>query len=181
METVRGGNVIEFTVYGIPKPAGSKRGFAIRNKAGYTGRVGMMDDSGQAGKDWRGDVKTAALLAVDEFSDGYPGADAWTPFDGPVRLTIHFYMPRPKGHYGTGRNAGRMKSSAPKFHTKKPDSTKLLRSVEDALTGIVYADDSQVVELVVDKQYTNIGRPGAAVKVEAVKNHKIEKNTSGGL
>ena len=36
--------------------------------------------------------------------------------DGPVSVTVDFYLPRPKSHYGTGRNAGALKPSAPAEH-----------------------------------------------------------------
>lgn len=73
--------------------------------------------------------------------------------DGPLRLALTFFRPRPKGHYGTGRNAGVLKDSAPDFPTTKPDGLKLARSVEDALTGVVYLDDALIVEGVQRKRY----------------------------
>ena len=149
---------IEILVLGIPKTAGSKRGFAVKKGGQYTGRVVIMDDSGQAGTDWRGDVKAAALRVVG-------GAPLLT---GAIRLDVSFHLPRPAGHFGTGRNAGRLKKTAPQHHTKKPDRTKLLRSVEDALTKIVWADDSQVVAGECVKEYTNIDRPGVRIQVSEV-------------
>lgn len=72
---------------------------------------------------------------------------------GPLGLIIWFQMLRPKGHYGTGRNAGILKESAPKYPTTKPDLSKCVRAIEDALTGIVWKDDSQVVYLQTGKMY----------------------------
>jgi crossover junction endodeoxyribonuclease RusA len=66
-------------------------------------------------------------------------------------------MPRPKGHYGSGKNELTVKNSAPKYPDKKPDCTKLLRALEDALTGILWIDDSQVVRQVVGKSYADTG------------------------
>ena len=40
---------------------------------------------------------------------------------------MNFRFVRPKSHYGTGRNAKKLKPSAPPHHTQKPDATKLLR------------------------------------------------------
>lgn len=66
------------------------------------------------------------------------GRDLW---HGPVELVVRFYVPRPKSHYG----AKGLRPVAPSYPTVAPDVTKLLRAVEDALKGIVWRDDSQVV------------------------------------
>jgi crossover junction endodeoxyribonuclease RusA len=46
-------------------------------------------------------------------------------------------------------------ASAPRreFPTVKPDSDKLVRALLDALTGIAYEDDAQVVDVIVTKRY----------------------------
>ena len=75
--------------------------------------------------------------------------------DSPLNLEVDFYVPRPKGHFGKRG----LRLSAPAFPTVKPDATKLLRAVEDALTGIVWRDDAQVVEQHVSKLY---GEPARA-------------------
>lgn len=68
---------------------------------------------------------------------------------GPIALTLRFVMPRP--------------TSTPKRSTppaiKRPDVDKLCRAVNDALTGIVWADDSQVVEMVASKRLAETGEP----------------------
>ena len=40
-----------------------------------------------------------------------------------------------------------------KFHTKRPDIDNLAKSVKDALKGIIYHDDSQIVEAHLFKKY----------------------------
>ena len=35
------------------------------------------------------------------------------PFDEPLRVDLYFYMNRPKSHFGTGKNHGTLKKSAP--------------------------------------------------------------------
>jgi Holliday junction resolvase RusA-like endonuclease len=48
-----------------------------------------------------------------------------------------------------------------------PDTTKLVRSTEDALKGICWRDDSQVVYQVASKEYAARGGiPGADIKIE---------------
>lgn len=145
---------ITITVYGIPRPGGSKRGFIIRG-GGRPDRIAMTDASGEKGKDWRGDVKHAALKVT----------KAVTPFpSGPLHLTVTFYMPRLKSHYKANNPEKGMRPDAPVYHTMKPDATKLLRSVEDALTGIVWKDDAQIAYQVVRKVYRE--QSGAEIVVE---------------
>lgn len=139
--------MISFTVIGDPKPAGSKRAF-VNPK---TGRAIVTDDSGKKGKAWRQDVISRA-------TDAYDGP----LLDGPLQVTFTFYRERPKSHYRTGRFSGVLKDSAPAFPTTRPDALKLARSVEDACSGVLYRDDSQIV---VEELRKRFGSP-ARVEVE---------------
>jgi Holliday junction resolvase RusA-like endonuclease len=144
--------MISFRVPGIPQPGGSKRGFVTK-----AGRVAIVEDA-KKNKPWRVSVQGAALAA---HSGG--------PLSGPLALRVVFVMPRPKGHFGSGRNAHVVRASAPRFPASKPDTTKLLRSTEDALSGVLWADDAQIVTQHVTKRYAHVGEgPGAWVEVEEV-------------
>ncbi len=76
-----------------------------------------------------------------------------------MQVSIEFIMPRPKSHFGTGKNAEILKNNAPFFCTSKTtgDVDKLTRSTLDALSvtsgGTVLADDSLVVCLQALKRY----------------------------
>lgn len=134
---------ISITVYGQAAPQGSKR---------HVGN-GVMIESSKKVKPWRTDVKAAATAAI----DALPG---WTPLDGPLSVSMTFAFLRPKGHYGTGRNAGIVKASAPARPATIPDLSKLIRSTEDALTKLVWADDARVVEYRrLGKHYAGTGAP----------------------
>ena len=61
-------------------------------------------------------------------------------FDGPCTLMCNFIFARPK-------------TSRKDFHTVKPDCDNLAKSICDSLNTMVFADDSQVVHLVVSKRY----------------------------
>ena len=74
---------------------------------------------------------------------------------GPIKLKAYFFMPRPKGHYGTGRNAGKLKDSAPEKHITKPDTDNLLKFIKDCLNKHVWKDDSQVYDVHGVKVYSN--------------------------
>lgn len=119
---------IAFTVYGLPAPQGSKR---------HVGN-GVMIESSKKVKPWRQDVKQAALDAITGLPD-------WTPLDGPLIASMIFTFARPKGHYRTGRNAHLLRDTAPARPAVTPDLSKILRSTEDALTGVIWADDARVV------------------------------------
>lgn len=141
---------LAFTVLGKPQPAGSKRAFAIKRDGVPTGRFAVADANPKA-KSWQQEVRAVAARAMDDQRAG-----VWSQFDllaGPLDVTMTFYVARPKGHYGTGRNAGLVKASAPQFPTTRPDALKLARGTEDALTGTVWRDDAQVVDLRVFKRY----------------------------
>lgn len=92
---------------------------------------------------------------------------ATVPIPGPVAVVITFWMPRPRSHYGTGRNAGMLKPSAPAYPDgRKNDIDKLARSTLDGLTmGGAYWDDGQVVRLLVYKEFAADEGPGAQVSV----------------
>ncbi len=142
-------------VPGVPKPHGSKSAFAFRRKDGSLGAA-VTDSSGVAGKAWRAQL---AGVLVEEWS-------MEDLLEGPLVLDLTFFMPRPKGHYGTGRNADKLKPSAPEYHITTPDKTKLTRCVEDALTGTVYRDDKQVIDGWQKKQYAvGYEQPGVMIEI----------------
>lgn len=147
-------HVLSFTAHGTPAPQGSKNTAAQKNKAGeYTGKVNVYESS-KALKPWRQIVAAAARAA------------RGPRIEGPVILTIEFRYPRPKAHYGTGRNAGILKDWAPAYHLTKPDIDKTERGILDALTMAgVYRDDSQVVSVTTWKAYADNGAPGVTVHV----------------
>lgn len=145
------GTTIQFFVAGKPEPRGSKRAFPFKRKTGQLG-VAVSDDNPKS-RDWMASVAQRAMDAM----------SARPPLLGPVTLSLEFVMPRPKGHYGSGKNSSILKPSAPYWHTGKPDRLKLARGVEDALTAIVYADDAQTIAGPITKHYGE--RPGVLIEV----------------
>lgn len=143
---------IAFTVLGLPQPGGSKRAFPFKGKDGRL-HVSVSDANPKA-KSWMLAVAMAARAAIGENAPLLTSA---------LELSVTFTFPRPKGHYGSGRNAGKVKASAPQYHTTRPDRTKLLRALEDALTGVLWKDDAQVVDGPTTKLYGEVA--GAHVRV----------------
>lgn len=140
-------NMIHFFVAGVPKPAGSKTAFV--NKA--TGRA-IVTDACKTSKDWKSLV---AYTAREQYKGEL--------LTGPLCVIMTFYQTRPACHYGSGKNAAVLKPSAPLWPTGKPDVLKLTRAVEDACTGIVWKDDSQIVDERIVKCYGD--KPGVRIKV----------------
>lgn len=141
-------STMTISVTGLPAPQGSKR---------HVGR-GIMIESSKAVAPWREDVRAAALESAN--------AHKWQPADTPTAVTILFYLPRPKGHYGTGRNAGVLRPSAPTFPAVMPDVDKLARATLDALTSAaVIPDDSRIVSLGAWKHYADTRNPGAEITI----------------
>lgn len=141
---------IRFFVLGIPAPGGSKK---------HVGG-GKLIDACKRSAPWKATVAAAAAKAMK--GRGLLCA--------PLRFRFEFVFPRPKCHYGTGRNASKLKPDAPDLHTTKPDTTKLTRSTEDALKGIVWVDDSGVSFQTAWKRYTGPGcpHPGVLITVDEI-------------
>jgi crossover junction endodeoxyribonuclease RusA len=67
---------------------------------------------------------------------------ALVPKSQPLHLLVTFYVERPKG---------------PKYgYPPQGDVDKMVRSLADAMTGIVYEDDSQVVSVHALKTYADV-------------------------
>ena len=72
-------------------------------------------------------------------------------FDGPVMVTIAFTFKKPKSN----------KTNA---HTQRPDLDNCFKLVTDAMNGIVYNDDSQIVWFMGIKQWGESGGIDIEVK-----------------
>lgn len=78
--------------------------------------------------------------------------------EDPIILYVDFYFPRPKSHYGTGKNSKILKPSAPKYHTNKPDIDNLIKFIQDAGNRFFWKDDSQIYLLIAGKYYNQTPR-----------------------
>lgn len=144
--------MISFFVPGVPIPKGSAKAFYVK----ALGRAVVTQDNGDKQKPW---ASMIAVVAQEHFAK---------PIEGPVMISVAFKMPRLKGHFGSGKNAGVVKSTAPVYHTSKPDLDKLLRCIKDALTGIAWKDDSQVsVVAHLSKKYGDA--PGAFIRIDGIR------------
>lgn len=158
-----------FFVAGDPVPKGSKKGFiyvsgplgkamvfrldptVIEERIGssWEAKVIVADDNDGATKKWERTIKGVA-------SGFAPDA----PLTGAVMLSCRFLFARPKSVSVKKRP----------HHTVAPDRDKCLRAVQDALHGIIYANDAQVIEGPTSKRYADgeDERPGVYILVEEV-------------
>jgi crossover junction endodeoxyribonuclease RusA len=137
---------LSFFVPGDPATQGSKKAFYIAK----IGRAIVTEDC-KKNKPWRSDVRNEAEKAM--------MAGEWRLTEKPVMLNLTFQLRRPKGHYG----AKGLKKSAPQWPAKKPDTVKLARAVEDALKGVCWKDDAQIVIESIQKRYND--QPGVLVEI----------------
>ncbi len=120
-------------VAGVPAPQGSKR---------HVGR-GIMVESSKGVGPWR--ERVAGELA------GVLG-EGYEPTRAGVVVNARFVFTRPKSHL---RKSGEPRPSAPRTPATRPDLDKLVRAVLDALTGVAFVDDGQVVAINAGKEYGN--------------------------
>jgi len=131
------GRTVKFDVSSRPVPQGSMRAFVVNNKP-------ILTSTSKGLKDWRRLVMSEAQRHISEH------------FDGPVAITLHFRLPKPK-------SAPKKRRTLP---DKRPDLDKLVRAVLDALTHVIMIDDSQVVALTATKDYGS--PPGVSIQVDEI-------------
>jgi Holliday junction resolvase RusA-like endonuclease len=129
--------LLDVRVHGLPIAQGRPRAFKTPQ-----GHVRVYDPA--TSRDWKRTVVAQVL-------ERKPA----TPAEGPLAMELVFYFPRPK--------------SLPKrirHHTTRPDADNCAKAIKDALRGVIYRDDAQVVRLTISKAYDP--SPGVAIRVEPV-------------
>lgn len=125
---------LSFTVYGVPTPQGSMKAFVPKGS-----RRAYLTTDNKKLKPWRQEVSGTAKVAM----QGEPPANRKIG----VELYLDFFFDRPSS----------VSKKVPD-KTTKPDMDKLLRGIFDALTGIAFEDDSQVVRSGQTKQFGSPAR-----------------------
>jgi crossover junction endodeoxyribonuclease RusA len=140
--------IVTIDVRGLPHPQGSMRTHALPN-----GAVAVRYPP--AVWAWRHQVQAAMVAAA--VGDQITAA---------VEVRLGFDLARPADHFGTGRNAGTLKASAPSWpvNAKSGDIDKLARAILDAATDAgLWHDDCQVASLVAAKRYGPL--PGVKITI----------------
>lgn len=135
--------MIQFTIPGKIEPQARPR-FDSRNKRAYT-----TTKSSQF-KRW-----------VQAHAERHKPRE---PITEPLRLEVTVYMVPPKKYHTKPKQA--LIASGQLLPTTKPDLDNLVKGIKDGITGIIWHDDAQIVELVVRKFYDM--QPRAEVKIEVV-------------
>lgn len=86
------------------------------------------------------------------------------PFEGPCEVIMEIRMAVPLSWSTKKRNQAFDGALLP---TKKPDADNVIKAVFDAINGVVWHDDVQVVQLAATKRYS--ARPGVSVVVRQMK------------
>ena len=121
-------NPIVITVYGVPVAQGRPRFFRRGN------HVGAFDP--KKSRDYKDSIKMQAIEQL-RFNGHIPPL-----CEGALTMQVLAYLPRPK-----------TLSKKVVHHIKRPDADNIAKGCKDALKGVVYKDDSQIVELLVRKSY----------------------------
>lgn len=149
---------VTFEVMGKPEPAGSKR--AVPNSRDWRSRPGVtwkVLDANPKSDRWKDLVAGCARAAMLK--------SGMSMIEGPCWMFLTFTLERPDGHF---RKGGQLSAEGLRneHHTKAPDVLKLTRAVEDALSGIVYKDDSLIISERMSKKYGPV--PGVTITVTRV-------------
>ena len=141
-------NVIEFSVLGLPM-------CQKRHKQWHKGKhTGQVDPSAEAKREF--------LLKVQHHAPN-------RPWDDPVFLEVRFYFPRPQSHYRIVNGRKLLKNFPPCWYgvKRRHDIDNLLKFVMDALNGVFFIDDGQIVAARITKAYTD-NQPGTFVHLKKI-------------
>ncbi len=138
---------IHLFIPGNPVPQGRPRA-CIRGK-----HASVYEDA--KSKDWKKTIAVHARASVTEdFTQNDSGHwNKWKLIDTAIKLNVEFRLLRPK-------SVSVKKRPEP---TTRPDLDNLIKAVKDALNGVLWRDDSQIIELEAKKVYDN--PPGVDITV----------------
>ena len=133
---------ISFTVFGEPVAQGRPR---FSTAGGFVRAVDPAKS-----RDFKHYIRLAAAQHSPE-----------RPLEGPLHLSVRVYRSTPKSFSKKRASEAEIGKIRP---TQKPDGSNYLKLVEDALNGLIWRDDSQIVEAHVSKWYSS--RPRIEIKIQ---------------
>ena len=139
--------VIQFIIPGVLRPLERNRHRIVTKRDGgqfVSNYLPSKSRAEQAG------IKLIAAAAM----QGRP------PITGPVELRVALYVPIPASWSQKKRDAALRHDVLP---TSRPDCTNWLKQIEDGMNKIVYNDDSQITDCLVQKRYCS--RPRVVVEL----------------
>lgn len=138
-----GDSLISFTVYGEPVPWKRPR---FNGKSKH-----VFEDS---------KVREYKAKVIEAFEES--GGKVYEK-DVPLRMSIRFYLSVPK----SASERKKENLIAKFFPTKRPDNDNLYKGIADALNGVAYYDDSQIVITHIHKLWSI--NPRAEITIGEVK------------
>lgn len=129
-------NDIDFCIYGEPVAKGRPR--FVRK----TGRVYTPSKTTN--------YETLIKQTYNSIYDGVNKEKVFFEKDIPLIMFVEAYFSIPKSASKKDKALMIMKKKRP---TKKPDTDNIIKIVGDALNGIAYHDDSQIISILLDKYY----------------------------
>ena len=143
---------LKFTVMGEPCAQGRPR---FSTFGGYVKAIDPAKSRNQ-----KAFIKYLATTAAKQ--------QGWVYTYLPIHVEIIAYMGIPKSKSKKWRTAAICGRERP---TKKPDTDNIFKLVTDALSGVIYADDKQIVSCRVQKWYSE--EPRTEVKITEVIDNEI--------
>jgi Endodeoxyribonuclease RusA len=142
--------ILEFFAPGIPRPQGSLAIGKTRQ-----GKLFLRHSTAQGDREtWAKTVATCARASMLR-------ADVRLIQEGGLLGILTFLRLRPKGHFD---HNGFIRPACKRLLPEtKPDYDKLARTVGDALTGVLYRDDSQWTTVLIRKRFSDAA--GCHVKI----------------
>lgn len=139
--------MIQFTVYGTPVGKGRPKFSTFNGRAAaYTPQKTV-------------NYENLVKLSVQQQQKGLKPFDK----DVPLQADIIAYFPIPKS---TSKKKREAMLNGEMYHTKKPDADNITKCILDALNGIAYYDDSQIVYVRVKKNYSD--EPRAEITIHEI-------------
>lgn len=139
--------MITITIPGEPVAQGRPRAF--KTPGGF---IRTYDP--KKSRDWKGTAQVHMTEALRQAGERLPAFS-----DGPLELHVVAVFSCPASRYRKGTPRPR------EPHAKRPDGDNVLKAVQDAAEGVLYARDAQIARAVVDKV---TGAQGEAPRVEVV-------------
>lgn len=150
-------SIINFTVYGEPVPWKRTRAKTHKVKDKKSGEekttVHFFEDKKVA------EYKEQVVKAYKE-----SGKHKMFPKGVPLSCEIYFWLALPS----SASQKKRLDMACNGRPTKRPDNDNLYKGITDALNGIAYCDDSQIVDTLIHKMWT-MSTPRAEVEIREIR------------
>lgn len=156
--------IVKFCVLGESHPKGSMKAVPIPSPSGPYRLISsgkrvsiVMSESSKKVKTWMRQIAHEVMAGfrgeIEAHESKYGKARAVNLIDNPLILKVTIERVRPAAHF---RANGELKESAPLFPDVQPDLGKVIRAVEDAIEGVLFTNDSRIVQHVTQKQYGDV-------------------------